>query len=451
MSKNNLDTDDMRGLVWRLAIPSMLAQFISVFYSIVDRMYIGNISEIGDAALAGVGVCGPIVTLITSFAYLIGIGGAPLVSIRLGAKDEKGARRVLANAFMMMLVLAVVLTLASLLLKEQLLLWFGASEGIFSYANDYMSIYVLGTAFALIAAGMNQFIICQGFAKSGMASVALGAILNIILDPIFIFGFNMGVKGAALATVLSQMISAVFVLYLLFKKVPIRISFGDYDGTTMLRILMVGFTPFIIIAFDNVLIIALNMVLRKYGGGQTDMLLTCNTILQSFMLIITMPLGGITGGTQTILGFNIGARRPDRIFRAMKEIIILCVGFCATMFVAANVVPELFVGIFTKDSENIKLTVKMIQQYTLGVIPLAIQYELVDGLTGMGMTRFSIFCSIFRKTVYIGGVILIPMFSDIMNVFYAEPISDFAGTTMSIIVFLLFAKKKIEKTCKKVV
>ena len=208
---------------------------------------------------------------------------------------------------------------------------------------------------------------------------------------------------------------------------------------------MVGFTPFIIIAFDNVLIIALNMVLRKYGGVQTDMLLTCNTILQSFMLVITMPLGGITGGTQTILGFNIGARRPDRIFRAMKEICILCVVFCSTMFLAANFVPELFVSIFTKDAENINLTVKMIQQYTIGVIPLAVQYELVDGLTGMGMTKYSIFCSIFRKVIYIGCVVLIPMFSDIMNVFYAEPISDIVGTTMSVTVFFLFAKKKIKE------
>lgn len=444
MSKNALDTDDMRGLVWKLALPSMLAQFISVLYSIVDRMYIGNIPEIGDAALAGVGVCGPIVTLISSFAFLVGIGGAPLVSIRLGARDEKGARRVLANAFLMMLVLAGMLTAAAYFLKERLLLWFGASEGIFIYAEEYMSIYVLGTAFALIAAGMNQFIICQGFAKSGMASVALGAVLNIILDPVFIFGLDMGVKGAALATVLSQMASAFFVLFLLFQRMPIRITFGDYHWKIVQSILMVGFTPFIIIAFDNVLIISLNMVLRQYGGEQVDMLLTCNTILQSFMLLITMPLGGITGGTQTILGFNIGARRQDRIFRAMRAIIGMCLIFCTIMFVAANTVPEIFVRIFTKEPENISLAVQMVHRYTLGVIPLAVQYELVDGFTGMGMARFSIFCSLFRKLVYMGCVLFIPRVTDIMNVFYAEPISDILGTVMTVSVFFLLAKKRIE-------
>lgn len=443
--KNNLDTDDMKGLVWRLAIPSMLAQFISVLYSIVDRMYIGNIPEIGDAALAGVGVCGPIVTLITSFAFLVGIGGAPLVSIRMGAKDEKGAKRVLANAFLMMMVLAIILTVAAGLLKEKLLWWFGASEGIFPYANEYMSVYVLGTAFALIAAGMNQFIICQGFAKSGMASVMLGAVLNIILDPIFIFGLNMGVKGAALATILSQLASAVFVLVILFgKRVPVSITFGDYHWKIVKQILMVGFTPFIIIALDNVLIISLNMALKNYGGARADMLLTCNTILQSLMLMITMPLGGITGGTQTIMGFNVGARRPDRIFKAMRQVIKLDLVFCVIMFALANLVPEFFVRIFTKDPENIRLTVQMIHIYTIGVIPLAVQYELVDAYTGMGMTRFSIFCSVFRKVVYIGSVLIIPQVTDIMNIFYTEPISDIAGTIMTSTVFMLFVKKRIK-------
>lgn len=449
MSTNTLDTEDIKGLVWKMAIPSMLAQFISVLYSIVDRMYIGNIPEIGDGALAGVGICGPIVTLITSFAFLIGIGGAPLVSIRLGARDEKGARQVLANAFLMMMVAAVVLTVAAWFLKEKLLWWFGASEGIFSYANDYMSVYVLGTAFALIAAGMNQFIICQGFAKSGMASVALGAVLNIILDPIFIFGLHMGVKGAALATVISQVVSAAFVLLILFgKKVPIRITFEGWSSKIVKRILLVGFTPFIIVAFDNILIISMNMGLRTYGGEQTDMLLTCNTILQSFMLIITMPLGGITGGTQTIMGFNVGARRPDRIFKAMKIITGICLGFCTIMFLGANTVSGAFVRIFTKDAANIEFTVRIIRQYTLGIIFLAVQYELVDSFTGMGMTRFAIFCSVFRKVLYIGGVLLIPAVMGIDYIFYTEPFSDIGGTALTIFVFFCFAKKKIAQIGK---
>lgn len=447
MSKTNtLDTDNIKGLVWRLAIPSMLAQFISVLYSIVDRMYIGNIPEIGDVALAGVGVCGPIVTLITSFAFLVGIGGAPLVSIRMGARDEKGARRVLANAFLMMIVLGAVLTVAAYTMKEKLLWWFGASEGVFPYANEYMSVYVLGTAFALIAAGMNQFVICQGFAKSGMASVAIGAVLNIILDPIFIFGLHMGVKGAALATVISQMASAFFVLILLFgKQVPIRLTFGDYSLKTIKQIAMVGFTPFIIIALDNVLIISLNMALQKYGGARADMLLTCNAILQSFMLVITMPLGGITGGTQTIMGFNVGARRPDRIFKAIWITTKLCLGFCVIMFAFANFFPQPFVEIFIKDPEYIALTVQMIHMYTLGIIPLAVEYELVDAYTGMGMTRFSIFCSVFRKMVYIGCILVIPKISRIESIFYTESISDIVGTSMTTLVFFLFVRKRIKQ------
>lgn len=382
--------------------------------------------------------------MISSFAFLVGIGGAPLVSIRLGAKDEKGAKKVLANAFLLMIGLGIILTAASWFLKEKLLWWFGASEGIFPYAEEYMSIYVLGTAFALIASGMNQFIICQGFAKTGMASVALGAVLNIILDPIFIFGLGMGVKGAAVATVLSQMASAIFVLAVLFgKKMSVRITFGGYSWKIIKQILLVGFTPFIIIALDNVLIISLNMALKKYGGAQADMLLTCNTILQSLMLMITMPLGGITGGTQTIMGFNVGARRPDRIFKAIGQIIKIDLVFCTIMFAAANLIPEFFVQIFTKDAENIRLTVQMIHIYTLGVIPLAVQYELVDAYTGMGMTRFSIFCSVFRKAVYIGCILFIPRVTNIMNIFYTEAISDIVGTLMTTAVFFLFVRKRI--------
>ena len=203
--ENNFDTDNMRGLVWRLAFPSMLAQFVSVFYSIVDRMYIGNIEGIGELALAGVGVCGPIVTLLTAFAFLVGIGGAPLMSIKMGQKHMKGAERILSNCFFMLLTISTVVMIISLLLKNHLLMWFGASEKTFAYANEYITIYLLGTVFALMTTGMNQFIICQGFAKTGMMSVILGAVSNIVLDPVFIFALDMGVKGAALATVLSQL------------------------------------------------------------------------------------------------------------------------------------------------------------------------------------------------------------------------------------------------------
>ena len=442
---NPLDTDNMRGLVWKLAIPSMLAQFVSVLYSIVDRMYIGNIPEIGEVALAGVGVCGPIVTLVSSAAFLVGIGGAPLVSIRMGQKNYRAAEAILANCFLMLTVIALGLTAFSLLIKNHLLMWFGASETTFVYGNQYITVYLMGTFFALMSTGMNQFIICQGFAKTGMASVVLGAVCNIVLDPIFIFALDMGVPGAAIATVLSQMVSCLFVLAFLFSRKPmIRITFGRYHWFIMKRVLTVGFTPFIIVAFDNILIISLNSVIQKYGGaGQGDMLLTCATIVQSFMLIVTMPLSGITTGTQTILGYNFGARRPDRILKAEKNIFLLCLVFTTVMFVIAHTIPEYFVRIFTRDEAYVKVTVDAIKVYTLGVIPLAAQYTIVDGFTGMGLSLAAMSLSTFRKAIFFLCVFCIPPFFGVENVFYTEPVSDIVSVVFSIAVFALSFRKLI--------
>ena len=442
---NALDTDNMRGLVWKLAIPSMLAQFVSVLYSIVDRMYIGNIPEIGEVALAGVGVCGPIVTLLSSPAFLVGIGGAPLVSIRMGQRNYRAAEAILANCFLMLTVIALGLTGVSLLIKDYLLMWFGASETTFVYANQYITVYLLGTFFALMSTGMNQFIICQGFAKTGMASVVLGAVCNIVLDPIFIFTLDMGVPGAAIATVLSQMASCLFVMAFLFSKRPlIRITFGRYHWFIMRKVLTIGFTPFIIVAFDNILIISLNSVIQRYGGPeQGDMLLTCATIVQSFMLIITMPLSGITTGTQTILGYNLGARKPERIIRAEKNIVFLCLVFTTIMFVIAHTVPEYFVRIFTRDEEYVRVTVDAIRVYTLGVIPLAVQYTIVDGFTGMGFSVAAISLSTFRKAIFFLCVFCIPPIFGVEHVFYTEPVSDIVSVMLSVAVFALCFKKMI--------
>ncbi|WP_101876029.1 MATE family efflux transporter [Lachnoclostridium edouardi] len=441
--ENNLDTDNMKELVWRLAVPSMLAQFVSVFYSIVDRMYIGNIPQVGELALAGVGVCGPIVTLLTAAAFLVGIGGAPLMSIRLGQKNQKGAEDVLANCFMMLLVISLVFTVIPLLMKEKLLMWFGASQATYAYADSYITIYLLGTAFALMSTGMNQFVVCQGFAKTAMKSVMLGAVSNIALDPVFIFGLNMGVQGAALATVLSQIASCAYVLIFLFgKKVPVKITFGRYQWRIMKQVLMLGMSYFLIIAFDNILIISLNAVIQKYGGeGQGDMLLTCTTIVQSFMLMITMPLGGITTGTQTILGYNFGAKRPDRIMKAEKYIVSMALGFTAIMFLAAQLLPNLFVMIFTRDHEYVSLTVRAIRIYTIGVIPLAVQYTIVDGFTGMGISKVALSLSAFRKAVFFACVFTIPAVMGIEHVFFTEPACDILGTIVSVITYVLLFKK----------
>lgn len=445
--ENNLDTDQIRGLVWRLAFPSMLAQFVSVFYSIVDRMYIGNIAGAGETALAGVGICGPIVTLISSVAFLVGVGGSPLMSIRLGEKNERAARQILGNCFLLLSVLSVFITILSLLLKGRLLMWFGASETTFPYANAYITIYLLGTVFALLTTGMNQFIICQGFAKAGMKSVLIGAVLNILLDPVFIFWFRMGVKGAAVATVLSQMASCCYVLKFLFSdRPPVGITFGGYDWQLMKRVMLVGLSPFLIIAFDNILIISLNTVIQKYGGPEKgDMLLTCMTIVQSFMLMVTMPLGGITSGTQTILGYNYGAKRPDRIKKAELHIGAMGLVFTSIMFLLANTVPELFVRIFTQNEEYVDLTVWAIRIYTMGIIPLAAQYTVVDGFTGMGIAPVAISLSMLRKVIFLGGAVLIPGWYGISNIFYIEPVSDFISAAVSVTVYFLVIDKIINR------
>lgn len=269
--ENNLGEDPIGRLVLRIALPSMLAQFVNVLYSIVDRMYIGNIPNTGDLALAGLGVCGPVVTLIGSVASLIGIGGAPLMSISMGGQDIKRAKRVLANSFLMLTVLSVAITAALYPIREPMLLFFGASEATMPFANEYFSIYLFGTLFALLSAGMNQFIICQGYAKVAMFTVVTGAITNILLDPVFIFLLDLGVAGAALATVFSQVVSCCLVIGFLFSKKPaVSISFGGYDLRIMGRIFAIGFTPFAIIAVDNVMIIAMNTILQNMAAPNRE-------------------------------------------------------------------------------------------------------------------------------------------------------------------------------------
>ena len=448
--ENNLGTDPVKSLVWRIAIPSMLAQFVSVLYSIVDRIYISNIPVVGDLALAGVGVCGPIVTMIGAFASLIGIGGAPLMSIRMGAGKMEEARRILANSFLLLCVCAVALMAAAFPLRRAMLLAFGGSAVTYPYAESYFTVYLWGTVFNLLALGMNQFIICQGFAKKGMVSVMLGAALNIVLDPVFIFLMDMGVRGAALATVLSQLASCAYVLAFLFsRKVPIPISFGGYDGRLMARILVTGITPFLIISVDSVMIIAMNAVLQRYGGAELgDRMVTCATIAQSFMLVVTMPLGGISGGTQTILAFNFGAHRRERILRAQKYILLMCVGYTAVLFVLARLAGPLFVGLFTRSPDLAAEAYSAIKVCTLAIIPLGAQYELVDGFTGMGQVRLSLPLSAFRKVAYFLALFSLPGAFGVRAVFYAEPISDVLGPLVSAVVYCLSIKKLLNFPAK---
>lgn len=444
--ENNLGTDNIKSLVLRLALPAMAAQFVNVLYGVVDRMYIGNIPEAGELALAGVGICGPVLTMLSSFAFWIGIGGAPLMSIKMGQKDKEGAKKILANCFLMLLVLAGILTAAVYAFQDVLLATFGATEAIMPYASAYTEVYVAGTVFALLSLGLNQFIICQGFSGLGVCSVILGAALNLLLDPVFIFACDMGVAGAAFATVLSQLASCIFTLCVLFShRLPVRLTFGGYQWKICFRVLLVGVTPFLILMFDNVLIILQNMLLKMYGGAKSDMLLTCNTIVQSFMLMITMPLGGITGGTQAILGYNYGAGNKERIREAERTIILLSLFFTTLMFLLAQFFSRGYVWLFTKDPLYMEQTVRFIRIYTLGVIPLAVQYAIVDGFTGMGLPRFAFPLSFFRKSVYIILLVILCLSTGAETIFFAEPVSDVLAPVVSSVTYLVAIPRILKK------
>lgn len=439
--ENDLRSDPIRPLVLHIAIPSTLAQFVSVLYSVVDRMYIGNIAQVGSLALAGAGVCGPIVTMLSSVAFWVGVGGSPLISIRMGEGRQEEARRILANCFLLLTGLALALMGVAYATRRPALLLFGASPETLPYAMDYYSCYLTGTVFALLSTGMNQFIICQGFAKKGMQSVMLGAVLNILLDPVFIFLLDLGVKGAAIATVLSQLASCLFVLRFLFSPVPpVRITFGGYSLHTMLRILLTGLTPFVIIAVDNVMIIALNAVLQRYGGPeQGDLLVAAATVAQSFMLVVTMPLGGITSGTASILGYNLGAGQPRRILEAQKYTLLLSLAYTTALCLAGLLLAAPFTHIFTPDPRVSALAVTAIHIFSIGVVPLAVQYVIVDGLNGMGMMQFSLPLSFFRKAVYFAALFALPAAFGAVSTFCAETISDLIPPLVTV----LFYRRKL--------
>lgn len=437
---NDLGRDPVFPLVCRLAIPTMLAQLVSVLYSIVDRIYIGNIPKIGDLALAGVGVCGPIVTLLGSFATLVGLGGSPILAMRMGEGNRKEASKVLSNSFFLLMVLSVGLTGLFLLLKGQLLQWFGASPATFGYADSYLTIYTAGTFFALMATGMNSFLIAQGYSGLGMATVMLGAVLNIALDPVFIFVFNLGVAGAAWATVLSQMASCAFVLGILLRKtMPIPLRWGSLDRRVMGRITTFGLSPFLIIATDSVLLIVLNTVLQRYGGPELgDTLVTCATIVQSYLLLITLPMGGLTLGSQPVISFNYGAGYTERIKTAMKVIVGLCLVFCGGMMVVTHTLSPIFVRLFTQNPELIDRSVGYIKVFTAMILPLAIQYPLVDETTALGHVRLALFCSLFRKSLFLACLLLLPALVSAEATFLSEPIADLVAATVTTILFLRF-------------
>lgn len=446
----DLGKDRIPILVLKLAIPSMIAQFVTVLYSIIDRMFIGNIPKIGDAALAGVGVCGPIVTLLTSFGTLIGLGGSILMAMRMGAGRKKQAESILAHSFALLVVFSAVLTVLFLVSKRYLLNWFGASPATFPYADSYLTIYTAGTFFALLAIGLNYFITCQGFPAIGMITVLIGAVTNIILDPVFIFVLDMKVAGAAIATVIAQFASCAFAFcFLTGKKIPIKITRlrkKTFSPLIVKKIIGLGISPFLILATDSVIIIVLNTVLQKYGGPKEgDILITCATIVQSYMMLITGPMLGISSGTQAILSYNYGARNIKRVKKAEKYVLILCLCFTTLMFLLSRIVPEYFIRIFTKDALQLQLCTWGIGVFTLMIIPLSFQYVFVDGFTALGRSKTALVLSLWRKGDYMLFTIVLPIFFGVKSAFYAQPLADGIGAVMSTIAFLLIFRKHLEK------
>ena len=443
---NDFGRDSVPGLVLRVSVPFMFAQFVNVLYSIVDRIYIGNIPVTGADSLAGAGVCAPIITLLSSFATLIGIGGSILFSMRLGQNDKKDAERILGNCFSTLLLFSAVLTVVFLLTKGMLLRWFGASDITYPYANTYLTIYTCGTFFALLSMGMNFFLTAQGYPLLGMVTTLIGAVLNIILDPLFIFVFHMDIAGAAAATVLAQFASCIFVLCVLYKKsMPVPLHLRRPKPELVKRILALGFSPFLILATDSIIIIAMNAVLQYHGGpGYGDTLITCATIVQSYMMLITSPMLGITGGSQPLISYNYGANKPDRIRKIILCVLLLCIGFTTFMFLVSRFLPAAFAGIFTDNAEYIGLSVWGIQAFTMMIIPLSFQYTFVDCLTALGMTKLSLFLSLFRKTTYFAATCLLPFVFTAASAFYAEPIADgiaaLTSTTAFAIVYFRYLK-----------
>lgn len=447
----NFETYPMFKLVLSLAIPSMIAQFVNVLYSIVDRMFVGQIPEIGNQALAAIGVCGPIVTLLSSFGTLVGIGGSVWLSIRLGQKEHEKASVILYNSFILLVAVSLVLTFIFILLKNNLIVWFGASEQLYGYANTYLTIYTFGTFFALMAIGLNYFITCQGYAKIAMTTVIIGALTNIGLDFLLVKVMNYGVAGAAVATVIAQVCSGLFAICFLRSKFStIRIEKKPLDFDVVKRIVRLGFSPFVIIASDSIIIIVMNAVLQHYGGPQRgDILISAITVAQSYFLLITGPLIGITSGTQAIISYNYGAMNANRIKEAFKYILMLAVGFCILMFIISLCFSNVFVSMFTDDIQTMPIADRAIRIFSSGIIFMAFQYVIVDGITALSNVKVSLGLSMNRKVIYLLATLLLPVFLGVEMTFYAQPIADVLSSLVSIFIFLrvlppLFASFKKE-------
>lgn len=437
-----LGTESIPKLMFQLAVPSVVAQLINVLYNIVDRIYIGRIPEVGHLALTGVGVTFPILTLISAFSSFVGAGGAPLAAISLGKGEHKRAEQILGNSFSMLLIFSVALTMIFQLSKEPLLYMFGASDNTIGYAVDYITIYLWGTIFVQIALGLNLFITSQGQARTAMLSVLIGAVINIILDPICIFVLDMGVQGAAIATVFSQAVSAAWVLHFLYSKkssIRIRSCYMKLSGKIVKSISMLGVSPFIMSATESAISIVLNHGLQTYGG---DLYVGSMTILQSVMQLLSIPIGGFTQGVQPIISYNFGAEKFDRVKKTAKLLISFTFLLSFSFTLLTLLFPGAFGALFTSQTELLDLVKKVMPIYMFGMLIFGLQNGCQSIFLGLGQAKISIFLALLRKVfLLIPLAIILPRFFGVMGIYYSEPIADITSATTAIILFLVSIRK----------
>ena len=447
--KEFLRTEPLGKLLLKLALPTVAAQLINMLYNIVDRIYIGHIPEIGAAALTGVGVCMPLIMIVSAFAALVGYGGAPRASIFMGKKDRVSAEKTLGNCFVLQILISVVLTAILLIWNRDLLMAFGASENTIEYGVRYMNIYALGTVFVEITLGMNAFITAQGFAKTGMLSVLIGAVANIILDPVFIFGLDMDVQGAALATIISQALSCIWVVrflcgkktYLKIRKVNLRLS-----SKIILPCLALGVATFIMQASESVISVCFNSSLQKYGG---DVAVGAMTILTSVMQFAMLPLQGLGQGAQPIISYNYGAGDAGRVRGAFRLLLKVSLGYATLLWLLVMLLPGGFAAMFTSDAALLDYTRTALRIYMAAMFLMGIQMACQMTFNALGKATESIIVAVMRKFVLLIPLIYIMphvIRSDqTMGVYLAEPIADTLAVTFTAILFTVQFRKIIKK------
>lgn len=448
LEKNSLGTEPVVKLFFKLAIPSVLAQLINLLYNLVDRIFIGHIENVGDIALTGVGVCFPIIIIISAFSSLCGMGGAPKAAIKMGEGDIEGANKILGNCTMLTVITSIILTLIVQIFKDPLLYLFAASDNTIVYALDYISIYSLGTIFVMISLGLNSFITTQGFSKISMLNVIIGAVTNIILDPIFIFGLNMGVKGAALSTIISQAVSAFFVIrFLLSNKTRLNldVKYLKLDIKIILSVVSLGLAPFIMQSTEAILNICFNTSLYKYGG---DIAVGSMTILSSLMQFAMLPIQGFAQGAQPIISYNLGAKQPDRIKKAFNILFIISISFSCIFWILSMFFPSTLIGIFTEKVELIEFASHALRIYMAVICLFGIQLACQQTFVSLGNAPVSLFLALLRKVILLIPLIyIVPLFMENKcdAVFLAEPIADFIAVSTTGIMFLIIFKKTMKK------